>query len=115
MPATKLAIHDDSAPLRIDLGDQIRVGSTRGTLQTVLGGFQDGLSAAEIVARYPATSLADVYATIAYYLRNREEVDAYLKEVADEEYRILADAAVQEEREGFWKRLRERRGEAGEA
>ena len=106
----KLKIHSDRTPLRIDLGDQIRVGNTRVTLQTVIGAFQDGLSAEGIVAKYPSLSLADAYATIAYYLRHRGEVDEYLQEVQDGEDRALAEAAAQEERDGFWKRLRERQG-----
>jgi phosphoenolpyruvate carboxylase len=30
--------------------------------------------------RYPTLTLADTYSVIAYYLRHRDEVDAYLEE-----------------------------------
>lgn len=48
------------------------------TLETVVGAFESGESAEEIAAGYPALSLADVYDTIAYYLRHRNEMRAYL-------------------------------------
>jgi uncharacterized protein (DUF433 family) len=103
-----LKIHTDPAPLRIDLGDQVRIGKTRVTLQTVLYEFQNGACPEEIVHSYPTLRLADVYATIAYYLNHRTEVDEYLQEVHDEEDRLLAEAGAREDQEGFWKRLKER-------
>lgn len=48
------------------------------TLETVVGAFESGESAEEVAAGYPALSLADVYDTIAYYLRHRNETRAYL-------------------------------------
>jgi hypothetical protein len=30
------------------------------------------------VQRYPTVTLADIYAVMAYYLRHREEIEAYL-------------------------------------
>ncbi|MFQ6115674.1 MAG: DUF433 domain-containing protein, partial [bacterium] len=33
----------------------------------------------EIVHQYPSLQLADVYAVISYYLRNRTAVEAYLQ------------------------------------
>jgi uncharacterized protein (DUF433 family) len=56
----------------------IRVGSSRVTLDTVIGAFQNGCTAEEIVMKYPSLDLTDVYATITYYLWNRTEIDAYL-------------------------------------
>lgn len=50
------------------------------TLETVIGAFESGESAEEIAAGYPALSLGDVYDTIAYYLRHRNETRAYLAE-----------------------------------
>ena len=35
------------------------------------------MTAEEIVQQYPTLDLADIYTVIAYYLRNREDVDAY--------------------------------------
>jgi hypothetical protein len=40
--------------------------------------FQDGATPEAIAQRYPTATLADIYAVIAYYLRHREEIEAYL-------------------------------------
>jgi hypothetical protein len=37
------------------------------------------LLAKEIVCRYPSLNLADVYATITFYLKHQSEVEAYLQ------------------------------------
>jgi uncharacterized protein (DUF433 family) len=58
----------------------MRVGSTRGTLDTVIAAFADGAAAEEIVQQYPALHSADVYSVIGYYLRHATEIDAYLQQ-----------------------------------
>lgn len=67
-------------PLHTDPDGVVRVGNTRVTLETVIGAFLDGASAEEIAYQYPSLALADVYAVIAYYLRRRSDVDAYLQQ-----------------------------------
>ncbi len=69
-----------SMPLRIDADGVVRVGRTRVTLDTVIAAFREGCTAEEIAEQYPSADLADVYATIAYYLRDRAAVEAYLTE-----------------------------------
>ena len=56
----------------------IRVGGTRVTLDTIVNAFNKGMSAEEIGMAYSAVSLADVYDTIAYYLRHHQEVNDYI-------------------------------------
>ena len=63
------------------------------TLDTVVTAFQEGMSAEGIVEQYPALNLADAYAVIAYYLRHRDDVDAYLRQKENE------SATVRERRE----------------
>lgn len=75
---TTMQIETMPAPLRVDEHGVVRVGPTRVTLDTVMFAFHDGASPEEIVDRYPSLALADVYATIAYYLRHRDAVDTYL-------------------------------------
>ena len=41
---------------------------------------QDGATPETIAQRYPTATLADVYAVVAYYLRHREDIEAYLEE-----------------------------------
>jgi uncharacterized protein (DUF433 family) len=49
------------------------------TVDTIVYAFEEGATAEEITQQYPALHLAEVYATIAYYLRRRPEVIAYLQ------------------------------------
>jgi uncharacterized protein (DUF433 family) len=76
-------VHADPAPLRLDSSGVLRVGNTRVTLDTVVRAYQDGASAEEIVLRYDSLGLAEVHAVIAYYLRYRGEIDAYLSRRAE--------------------------------
>ena len=86
-----LTIDAVPAPLRIDADGVVRVGGTRVTIDTVVEAFRDGASAEEIALQYPVLALADVYAVLAYYLRRREEVDAFLAERAAASARIRAE------------------------
>ena len=49
------------------------------TLDTVVTAFNEGATAEEIVYQYPSLPLADVYAVISYYLRQRANVEAYMR------------------------------------
>ena len=75
-------------PIRVDEQGVARVGGTRVTLDTVIYAFRDGASAEAIVDRFDSLDLADVYAVIAFYLQEREAVDAYLRD-REEEARAL--------------------------
>jgi uncharacterized protein (DUF433 family) len=88
-----LLLDPQPVPLTQVDGGVIRVGGTRVTLDTVVGAFLAGSTPEEIVLGYPSLSLEDVYATVAYYLRHRADVDAYLAE------RSAARAAAQAEAE----------------
>ena len=75
-----LEIHATPAPVCIDDGGIARVGASRVPLEVVVRAFLEGLSPEEIVDRFDALSLAEVYAALGYYLQWREEVDAYVRE-----------------------------------
>jgi uncharacterized protein (DUF433 family) len=75
---TTLQIQPVPLPLAIDRNGVVKVGGTRVTLDTVIKAFIRGATAEEIAQQYPSVSLADIYATISYYLQNRSEVDKYL-------------------------------------
>ncbi len=75
-----LTIPRETVPLREDAHGVIRVGKTRVTLDTLVYAFHNGCTAEEIAQQYPSLDLADVYSVIAYYLRRRDEVDAYLEQ-----------------------------------
>jgi uncharacterized protein (DUF433 family) len=74
-----LAIVTEAIPLKLNEDGVVLVGSTRVTLDTVVAAFLEGAAAEEIVEQYPSLQLADVYSVIAYYLRQKNEVDDYLK------------------------------------
>jgi uncharacterized protein (DUF433 family) len=75
-----LAILAEPAPLQANEDGVILVGKTRVTLDTVVSVFNQGATAEEIVNRYPSLNLADVYATIAFYLNHQSEVESYLQQ-----------------------------------
>lgn len=60
--------------------NDIRVKGTRIGIETILDDFLDGSDPEEIAIRYTSLSLEQVYATITYYLHNRQKVDAYLQD-----------------------------------
>jgi uncharacterized protein (DUF433 family)/predicted RNase H-like HicB family nuclease len=73
-------------PLRIDEGGAIRVGNSRIRLDLLVEQYENGMTPEGMVRAYDTLDLADVHAAIAYYLRHRDEVHAYLtrrKEEAD--------------------------------
>jgi uncharacterized protein (DUF433 family) len=78
--AMAIIIQPEAPPLRQDASGALRVGSSRVLVELVIRAFQDGATPETIAQRYPTATLADIYAVIAYYLRHRKEVEAYLAE-----------------------------------
>src|SRR5262249_48381981 len=71
-------------PLRVDEGDAIRVGKSRISLDLVIEQYENGMTPEDMVRAYDTLELADVHAAIAYYLRHRDEVRAYLNRRKEE-------------------------------
>jgi uncharacterized protein (DUF433 family) len=84
-----LPVVAETPPLH-EVGGALRVGASHVPLETVLWSFQEGSTPESIVDEHPSLALADVYAVIAYYLRHREDIDAYLDAQA-ETYRSTAE------------------------
>ena len=82
--AEPLPIHFDLPPLRVDEGGAVRVGKSRISLDLVVEQYESGITPEDMVRAYDTLVLADVHAVIAYYLRHRDEVRAYLKQRAEE-------------------------------
>ncbi|MCI0394935.1 MAG: DUF433 domain-containing protein [Chloroflexi bacterium] len=74
-----LILKEQVVPLEEDRDGVYQVAGTRIRLDTIVYAFNQGLTAEEIVSQYPVLDLADVYTVIAYYLKNRPVVDAYLQ------------------------------------
>ncbi len=61
--------------------DDIRIKGTRVGIETVLYEYiHRAQSPEEIAERFPSVTLEQVYATILYYIHNKEAVSAYLAE-----------------------------------
>jgi uncharacterized protein (DUF433 family) len=106
-----LPLRADPSPLRAGHDGTIRIGPTRVPLETVVHAFNEGATAEEVAYRYPTLELADIYATVTYYLRHRAEVDEYIRdqETRAQELRGKIEAQ-QPDRQVLRERLLARRG-----
>jgi len=57
-----------------------RIGNTRVSLDSIVYLFREGMSAESMVESYPALTLEQVHGTLAFYLGNQSEIDAYMTE-----------------------------------
>lgn len=103
-----VATATDSVPFTRDEHGVLRVGASRVMLERLVHAFDDGLSAEEIVESYPTVDLADVYAAIAYILRNRNEIDAYMAESDTAAERARQESEARFPTAELRRRLRER-------
>src|SRR5689334_17637251 len=101
------------APLRLDEGGVLRVGQTRVRLDSVLGAFNAGCSAEEILLKYPSLDLTDIYGVITYYLWHRAELDAYLARRQAESEEARRETEQRFPNAGIRERLLSRRSGAG--
>jgi uncharacterized protein (DUF433 family) len=106
-----LMIDKLSVPLKVDPQGVVRVGGTRVTLDTVVGAFQRGATAEEIVQNYSSLRLEDVYATITFYLQNQPAVDTYLQEQRQKGNEIQHQIEARSDAAEFRQRLQARRKE----
>ena len=68
-------------------GGLLRIDGTRMTVNQVVVWYKQGYSPEEIADQYPHLVLSQVYAALAYYHANKEEVEASLateKEKSDQ-------------------------------
>jgi uncharacterized protein (DUF433 family) len=75
-----LQIEAETPPLERWKDGSIRIAGTRLLLETIVISYKQGDSAEEIAHNFPSASVQNVYAVIAYYLRHRDDVEAYLAE-----------------------------------
>jgi uncharacterized protein (DUF433 family) len=76
----EILLQPEAPPVRREASGALRVGRSRVLVELVIRAFQDGATPEAIAQRYPTARLADIYAVIAYYLRHREAMEAYLAE-----------------------------------
>jgi uncharacterized protein (DUF433 family) len=102
----------ETMPLKTDTDGVIRVGGTRVPIDTLIAAYHEGATAEEIADQYPAVKLADVYASLGYYLKHRSEIDAYLERAEAESSRVRMENG---RRNGAWPDLRARLLARGQA
>lgn len=106
-----LAVVAESAPLKTNADGVVRVGNTRVTLDTVIAVFKQGTTAEEIVYRYPSLRLADVYATIGFYLNHQQDVETYLQQRQQQAQEIRKMNEARFDPQGLRDRLLARKAE----
>lgn len=109
-----LLIAPEPTPLTTDTDGVVRVGGTRVTLDTIVYAFEEGATAEEIAQQYPSLHLADVYAVIGYYLRQRSNVHAYLERRQQQAAAIHRQNEARFDPHGVRDRLLARRAKHGE-
>lgn len=57
-----------------------RITGTRVSLDSVVHAYWDGRMPEAIVADFPSLTLEQVHGAIAFYLRNRQQIDKHLEE-----------------------------------
>ncbi|MGE0826265.1 MAG: DUF433 domain-containing protein [Candidatus Binatia bacterium] len=87
----------------------VRIIGTRVSLDTVIGAFQNGSTAEQIAYKYPSLNLVDIYAVITYYLRHRQEVEAYLAQQRQQAEHLQQEVEARFSPSGVRERLLARR------
>ena len=72
-------------------GGRLRIAGTCVTVHQVVTCYQRGLTAEEIAEEYPHINLAQVYAALAYYHANREEIDRELEAETSDFLRLAGE------------------------
>jgi uncharacterized protein (DUF433 family) len=98
-----------AVPLRVDEDGTVRMADSRVTLDTVLGAYLRGDTPEEIAAGFPTVPATDIYATIAWSLQHREQVDAYLAQREQEAVAIRAVIEADLKNQALRERLRARK------
>ena len=86
-----LPLHEAAPPLRADACGVVRVGNSRISLDLIVEQYENGMAPEDLVRAYDALVLADVHAVVAYYLRHRDEVQAYLVRRQEEARALRAE------------------------
>jgi uncharacterized protein (DUF433 family) len=100
-----------AVPLKLDETGTVRVSGTRVTLDTIISAYSAGESPERIAEGFPSVPLADIHATIAWYLEHREQVDGYLQKCAEDGAAWRSFWESRYDKQAIRKRLLARRAE----
>ena len=73
-----------------------RLAGTRVSLDSIVYAFWRGQTAESIAQSFPVLTLEHVYGALTFYLANKSEIDAYLKE-AEAEFEALRQASREQD------------------
>ena len=62
----------------------LRIAGTRVSLDSVVAHFQEGRTPEQIANSFPTVTLAQAYGAVAYYLENKDLIDAHIAEIEQE-------------------------------
>lgn len=80
MTSQTLRLEADPLPLSRDSAGVIRIAGTRVSLESIVVLYKQGASVQELAEAFPDSTLPDLHAAIAYYLRHRQEIKVYIEE-----------------------------------
>ena len=95
----------EAVPLAADSGGGYLMRNTRIPFDTVIYAYLDGASPEQIVSSYDTLALADVYAAVAYYWRNKDRVHEYLAARQKASVEKQHEDAARFPGNGAWERL----------
>jgi uncharacterized protein (DUF433 family) len=75
-------------------GGRPLIAGTGVTVQRIAGWYKLGYNAEEIAREISHLSIGQVWAALAYYHANRDEIEGYLKEEAEDYERLSAEYAA---------------------
>jgi len=89
-----LTLIAEPPPLAMDDQGSVRVAGTRVLLELIVRDQRRGLSPEQIAERYETIDVPTAYAVVAYYLKHKSEVDAYVarREIEAEDLRRKIEA-----------------------
>jgi len=93
-----LCFRAEPPPLHEDASGRVRVGRSRIGLDLVVEQYENGMTPEDMTRAYDTLELADVHAVIAYYLRNRDQVQSYLKRRNEEAEALRAQIEAERPR-----------------
>lgn len=73
-----------------------RLAGTRVSLDSIVYAFWRGQTAESIAQSFPVLTLEHVYGALTFYLANKSEIDAYLKE-AEAEFEVMRQASREQD------------------
>ncbi|MGE0493363.1 MAG: DUF433 domain-containing protein [Vulcanimicrobiota bacterium] len=101
----ELPSRTDHVHLVRDSHGGVRIGKTRVSLDSVVHAYLLGATAEGIAEQFPSLGLADVHSVLGFYLRHRDQVDAYLAERQAEGQALRENYEQSDELQGYRQRL----------